>query len=232
MKIKNVFEFMDSCVLHKRERGKESTAELYRAGANHLKRYMKKEQMAWEEFTPEMVEQFREHLRDEGLGVNSVNSYLSCLRAMYNNAVKGESGQDLHLFIGIRLQRELTEKRAVPVSIFNKMAKLCLDNDSQLQQIVDWYMFSYLACGMPFADLYRLKRENLREGEIVYQRIKTGTLVRVSITSGMKKILKRNTCKNSPWLFPILPPKVEVSHDKYKKCLRQQVHNLNRHSYK
>lgn len=58
--------------------------------------------------------------------------------------------------------------------------------------------------GMPFADMARLQKRQVRDGVLTYCRRKTGRLVRVKIEGPMQDILDRYARKDTDYLFPIL----------------------------
>lgn len=71
----------------------------------------------------------------------------------------------------MQLQREETVKRAVPVEVIKQMAALDLEEEPEKKLAVDMALFSFLACGMPFADIVRLSGENLvEEGKVLSYR--------------------------------------------------------------
>ena len=70
----------------KRSAGDESTADLYRAVRNHFMLFTGKSELLLKDVTPQMVHAFLKWLKNKGLKVNSINSYISNLRAMYNRA--------------------------------------------------------------------------------------------------------------------------------------------------
>ena len=92
--------------------------------------------------------------------------------------------------------------------------------------MIDYCTFAYLSCGMPFADMARLTTANLYGEEIVYRRKKTGTLIRVGITAGMRRLINKYADASSPYLFPILSPGREVGHEEYKAILRSYNNSL------
>lgn len=222
MEKENVFIYMQECIEKKRKTGKDSTADLYRATCNHLMEFWEDLQMQWKEVTEDCVDRFHAHLKNLGLKPNSINSYLSNFRAMYNDAVKnGLTSPSPNPFTHLKLKREETEKRALPKSIIQKIAQTDTDSSALQRLAVDCFIFSYLACGMPFVDLANLTNENIHGDRIVYRRIKTGTKVSIGITPGMRLLLKRYRRKGALRLFPLLPDVKVVSHETYKRCLRK-----------
>lgn len=227
METEDVFTSMTRCIEKKREQGKDSTADLYRASSNWLKSFQGNHKLQWKDFTEELVDRFEAYLKTKKLKTNSRNSYLSNIRAMYNAAVKDKVVTACpNPFTHLKLKREATEKRALPGNITEQIASLHLDNRPDLREAVDLYTFCYLACGMPFVDLACLTEENISGDKIIYNRIKTGVKVSIGITSGMKILLARYHKAGALRLFTILPDKEKVSHEVYKSRLYRQNKRL------
>lgn len=201
----NIFVYMDFQVARKREAGKDSTADLYRVIRNRLYRFWKGASLQWTDITAAMVDDFGSSLRAEGLVVNTVNSYLSSFRALCHTALReGLPGPVCAPFAGLHLKREETAKRALKIAEVNKVMQADYPGEPSLREALDLFIFSYLACGIPFVDLAYLTKKNIVGGEIVYYRHKTGALIRVGITPAMRLLLRKYGQKGSPYLFPIL----------------------------
>lgn len=195
----------------RRSSGKESTADLYRAACNRLRAFTGGVGLPFSCVTPVFIERFASSLRHEGLAVNSVNSYLSCFRAIYNAAVREE------LFVPDRNPfRFMRLRRALPLSSLQEACRLEIGG-SELSRSLDFYLFSFLSCGMPFVDMAHLTHENIVGNEIVYRRHKTGTRICIGITEGMRRLLRKYAMPDSRYLFPQLCG--EGSHGAYKAVL-------------
>lgn len=215
-----VAEYIEERVREKRRLGKQSTAELYRAAGNHFLQFLGDESYRMEEITRTMVLDFGDYLKSAGLRINSINSYMSCLRAIYNAASRDRlippSEQS---FSGLKLRREDTRKRAVSLHWMELLARMKWHKeDKDLEQAADLALFCFMACGMPFVDVLHLKKENVVGDVLTYHRQKTGIAISIRLTAGMKRIL--NKYKNhSPYLFPWIGE--AGSHSQYKRLLRQ-----------
>lgn len=206
-------------VWEKRKTGKESTADLYRATLNHLKRYTGCKGLRPVDVTPVLVIDFADYLRKLELGGNTVNSYLSCFRALYNSAIGNEWRRSVEgPFHVVRLRPVETTKRAVSKEVMEQIAGADLSDSPRLEKAADLNMFSFMACGMAFADMVRLTDDNIREGMIVYKRQKTGVEIRIGITDGMQTLLDKYHSEEQPYLFPVLKEK-DVKHEEYKAYL-------------
>lgn len=223
MKNKDFYKQMKLLEQEKRSVGNESTADLYRAVRNHFTNFNNGHEVSLNEITSVKVHDFVEWLREKGLRVNSINSYLSNLRAMYNLICRGRKKRPQDSpFAGLRLRREETRKRAIPAEVIKRIAMLDLKKDPCKQQAADLALFSFMACGMPFVDLVHLTRENLIDnGKVLsYHRQKTGTQVRMEVSPGMQCIIDRYSRPDATYLFPLLPD--NATHEQYKACLARQ----------
>ena len=209
----------------KRSNGDESTADLYRATRNHFAAFIREGEKSGllGDVTQDVVQEFVLYLKGKKLRVNSVNSYISNLRAMYNRACRGWKGRpEERPFEGMQLQREETVKRAVPVEVIKQMAALDLEEEPEKKLAVDMALFSFFACGMPFTDIVRLSGENLvEEGKVLsYRRQKTGALIEMEVSESMQLLIDRYRREDSKYLFPVLEE--GATHEQYKHCLAQE----------
>ena len=225
-----VFPYLDRLIRRKRSAGKESTADLYRASCNWLRKFRGNDKLLFSEITPALVDGFYSFLcSQEYLATNSINSYMSNFRAMYNIAVREEMALPpaVHPFAHLTLHAGKTVKRAIRLETIKEIASMDMKDEPGLETARDYCIFSFLGCGIPFVDLSHLTHDNIVGEELVYNRIKTGTLIRVRITSGMRYILGKYVSSESPYLFPALTlAEGKSSHEAYKRDLRQYNRNL------
>lgn len=216
-----LYEYFDELIHRKRNAGTDATADLYRTTTNWIKKFTNGRSPMLREITPGFIDNFRNFLQSQGhFKVNSIVSYISNFRAMYNTAVRERIIHPrVHPFSHLSLHQEKTAKRAVSKEVIENICKLDLEEEPELALAADICLFSYLACGMPFIDLVHLTSANILDNDIIYNRIKTGSPIRVRITSGMQKILDKYKRLNEKYLFPILSSTRETSHEKYKSLL-------------
>ncbi len=218
--------YFEELIRRKREAGKHSTADLYRATNNWIKKFIRGQELLPDEVTPHLIDRFKLFLQtQESLKSNSIISYICNFRAMYNAALRENviSSQQ-HPFAHLSLHREKSAKRAIPLQ---EIERICRAEwkQSDMRFSADLFVFSFLASGIPFADLARLRDSNIVGGEIVYKRKKTGTLIRIRITDGMQQLLDKYKGMNGAYLFPILKRGDKTTHEDYKAAL----HHYNTH---
>lgn len=211
-------DYMDRLVQRKKKVGKDGTAAIYKATRNRYTRFCETEKVSTQIMNLSVIHDFKDYLHSCGLGVNSVNNYLSILRAIYNKGVEEHLVQsDEHLFSKLKLHPVSTYKRAVSMDIIMEAAHLDLQEE-RLALARDLFIFSFMACGIPFIDLAHLTRANIRYNMLVYKRAKTQTEIRITITPGMRCLINRYSSKDSVYLFPVL--KGGETYEQYKVALR------------
>lgn len=223
----SVFPFLEDQIRLKREAKRVPTGDLYRASSNWLRTFWGSDKLVFTAITPFLVDRFHTFLRGLGhLKENSIVSYMSNFRAMYNTAIRDGLIVEptVHPFAHLSLKSEKTAKRATTKEVILEVASLKLDNASGMELAQDLCLFSYLACGIPFVDLSHLTRDNIVNGDLVYNRTKTGTAIRVKITTGMKRLINKYAANENTFLFPILSP--DSSYEEYKQALRKYNYNL------
>ena len=174
-----------------------------KVAGRHFERFLGKSVCRIKDVTATQIADFLCFLQKLGLKTNSVNSYMSSLRAIYNAALsEGLVTVRENPFARLRLKREETAKRAIPSEAIREIAAQDLRERPDLERAADLSIFSFMAFGMPFVDIVNLRKENIRGGEIVYNRRKTGTQIRIEITSGMKALIRKYR-NDTPFIFDL-----------------------------
>lgn len=217
---KCMLSYMDLLEKNKQVSGKNGTAGLYKATHNQLKLFLGKGKLNMKRIDVQLVNDFVSYLESLNLSRNSVTNYISIFRSVYNSAVSENLlTPKINPFQKLHLRPISTFKRSVGMDVIKDMARLNLRDNKRLDFARDLFLFSFMACGMPFVDLAHLTRSNVHGNVIIYHRVKTKTEIRVTITSGMRRLLEKYADKNSDLLFPVLQAK-DVSYETYKVALR------------
>lgn len=153
---------------------------------------------------------YQDWLRRKGISPNTSSCYMRALRAVYNKAVDEGLTRQAYPFKGVYTGVEKTRKRNLGEKILRDMERL-RPVESALRLARDLFLFSFLACGMPFVDMAFLKKEQLREGYLVYRRHKTGKQVVVKLDTRMYDIIHRYERSESPYLFPVVRPEADAA---------------------
>ena len=152
------------------------------------------------DLTPELIHRYERWLLDRGIKPNTSACYMRSLRSVLNRC--GADGSNL--FENVRTGKEITKKRAADEETLRSIKLLQLHDGNFLALTRDAFLFSIMAMGIPFVDLARLKKSDVKDGFIVYNRKKTGRRVTVKMEPCMQVIIDRYSNHDSPYLFPLL----------------------------
>lgn len=217
---RNVLSYMNSLEKEKYNSGKKGTAGLYKATRNRLEQFLGKPILHMKRVNNHLVQDFIAHLQSQALSQNSVSNYTSIFRAAYNAAVSDNlitPGENP--FKKVYLRPIQTYKRSVGADVIKDITLLNLKENKRLDFARDLFMFSFMTCGMAFVDLAHLTRANIHGSHLIYYRVKTKTEIRVTITSGMRRLLEKYADIGSDLLFPVLKSP-DASYESYKVALR------------
>lgn len=186
-----------------------------------------------EQMSPETMCAYQLWLKDRGLCLNAISCYMRSLRTVYNCAVSECGITDRHPFRNVFTGRMKTDKRSICEDDIRRIAALELVRGSLLERARDMFLFSFYAMGMPFVDMAFLRRSQIRNGQIVYHRRKTGQRVCIHVEPCMEEIMGRYSRHTaSDYVFPILTGIAVDSTDaaynaklsQYNRCLRMLAH--------
>lgn len=124
----------------KRQLKKEGTAELYEVAVRHFLRFVKNPGFCLADLNRALVIDFITYLQGKGLATNTVNTYISSLRALYNMACQESLvPASYYPFENLKLRRAMTARRAIPASLFQQIAQIKVADDPQVELSIDLY---------------------------------------------------------------------------------------------
>ncbi|KKB55894.1 site-specific integrase [Parabacteroides gordonii] len=201
----------------KRSMGKDSTADLYQAAGHRFLEFLGEKDIYLSEITPTQVSDFQGYLQAKNLRINTINSYTSSLRAIFNSVLNDHPFKmGKHPFLHLKLKRDVTVRQPLTSAGIEKIATTDFSHDPRLAFRADLSLFSFMAFGMPFVDMIHLKKSNIQGRDIVYNRHKTGIQIRMQITPGMWHIIRKYR-NDGEYLFPVMSK--PVTHSQYKGML-------------
>jgi integrase len=193
--------------------GRFGTAHTYRYAAVSFLKFLGNKDIHIKKITASLMKSFESYLLSEDRSKNTISCYTRSLRAAYNQA-SGESAglkkAGVNPFSGVFTGNAKTRKRAISPESISCLSEAKLNETEKKTGIYspcfsrDLFLFSFYTQGMSFSDMANLKRENIREKTICYNRKKTGQPITVELESCMKKIIERYADSSSDLVFPIL----------------------------
>lgn len=147
-------------------------------------------------------------MKEQNLSVSTISTRIRHLRAVFNLAIAEHSiKNDCYPFHSYKVSKlyKQTAKRAISKKEVLKIMQYQGDTPMECLAI-DVFVFSYLNAGINFIDIAKLKRSNIVESQLIYNREKTKKLINVPLQQKAMEIIAKYENDKSPYLFPILTP--------------------------
>ena len=220
------FGFVRDMAAKKEKTGRQGTAKTYRDALNSFIRFRQGEDMAPDALDKETIAQYEAWLRSCGLKRNSSSCYLRSLRTLYRKAVEMGLTTDKSIFRHVFTGFAKTAKRAVPLESVRNIRLLRLPSHSPLAFARDMFILSIYLQGMAFVDLAYLRKSDIRNGVLQYNRKKTRQSLSIGWEPSMQAIVEEyaHLTVGSPYLLPIITRTDGTERRQYEKA----EHNINR----
>lgn len=224
------WDFVTAEVNRAKQEQRFKIAQNYLTAARSWTQFMGNEEWCFSDMTADKLAEYQRWLIGRRLCMNTISAYMRALRAMYRRC-EGEGGNP---FAKVFTGRARTAKRSITQAEMLQLKTLPLQPDSPLAFARDLFLFSFYAMGMPFVDIAYLRKFQIYDGCIHYERHKTGQRIEVALQPAMLDILRRyEQDDSSEFLFPILsklPSDASPAqlHRLYTARLRQYNYSLHR----
>ena len=193
--------------------GRERTSKMYISTLQSFLLFNKGKDIKLKELDANTLQSYQRYLIRKGLVRNTISFYMRILRSAYNKAIDKELVPIQQQFRHVCTTIEKTKKRAIPIKDIKRINKLRLKKSNMLDFARDIFMFSFYTRGMSFIDIANLRKENIKDGYLIYHRQKTGQTLKIKIEPCMEAIILKYE-SSSPFLFPIYR---KYGKDRYKE---------------
>jgi len=184
------------------------TARNYEGIIGILKVFNKQKDLKFNELNLDFLKRFeRFHLSKVGNTQNGLASYLRTIKALYNRGIKDDIiEREYYPFLKYQIKTNPTEKRAIKVEYIKKILELDLDKEHSLFHYRNYFLLSYMTMGMSYIDMVFLKKEDIVDDRLKFQRKKTSKIYDIKVTKQMKMILKFyiSKKKKNEFILPVL----------------------------
>lgn len=196
--------FMEGIIDRLKQLNRERTAETYTSALNSFMRFRSGKDVMFEEITSDLMMEYEAWLMYAGVTKNTVSFYNRILRAAYNRAVEKELVAQCYPFKHVYTGIDKTVKRAITLKDIKNIKELNLPLNQSLDFARDMFLFSFYTRGMSFVDMAYLKKSNLQDEILTYQRRKTKQMMRIKWLKHMQGIIDKYWNNNSEYLLPII----------------------------
>ena len=225
---KTVFMFLQEQVMKKEQMKRFGTAMTYVNAYRRFKEFRKGKDLTFAELTPDMMECYEAWLINRRLKQNSICCYLRTLCTLLYKATDEGVMVDSNLFKRVRLAYVKTAKRAISEKELKAVALLSLPEGTTIAFARDIFMFSFYMRGMPFVDIAYLRKTDLKNGMLAYNRKKTNQYLTVEWEKEAQEIINRyaHINPNSPYLLPVIQKEDGTERKQYHRMLENINYNL------
>ena len=199
-----VFEYIKIQMTRLKIAGKERTSETYKQMLFSFMKFRSGEDLSFDMVNEGLIFQYESHMRISNLCRNTTSFYLRIFRSIYNRAVEDGLTEQSYPFKRVYTGVDKTSKRAINLKEIKKIKDLDLSQTPALDFARDIFLFSFYMRGMSFVDIAYLKKKNLVNGFVVYNRRKTGQQLVVKWEKQMEAIANKHLNSNKSFLFPII----------------------------
>lgn len=216
------FPYIDEQILKLQTEGRRGTARNYLRARNSFAHYRKNRDIELSAVTEELICDYELWLRNRKIARNTISFYMRILRSVYNKAAERHLILQAYPFSKVYTGIERTRKKAVDESVITQLRKADLSQNPPLSYARDLFLFSFYTRGMAFVDIAYLEKKDIRNGEIRYNRRKTGQTMKVRIEPCMQEIIDRFApkTKDSEYLFPVITTTdPDKAYDQYQNAL-------------
>lgn len=199
-----VFEYIKMQIERLKNVGRERTSETYRQMLMSFMKFRNGEDLHFDMIDTDLICQYESYMRVSNLCRNTTSFYMRTLRSVYNRAVEDGLTTQNNPFKRVYTGVDKTSKRAIGLKEIKKIKDLDLSNAPTLDFARDIFLFSFYMRGMSFIDIAYLKKKDLSNGFVVYNRRKTGQQMVVKWEKSMEGIANKHPNEYSAFLFPII----------------------------
>jgi integrase len=177
-----------------------STIENYLTALRSLRRFLG-EEYTIQQLNAELIGNYERWLHVQHVSTNTISCYMRSIRSL---AAIMDGDEVKSLFHKVFTGHDKTDKRSISEQKIQAIQSLQLPPNTFISLVRDLFMFSFYSLGMPFVDMAFLRKQNIRNGTIVYFRHKTGQRITIPIEPCILHIINRYISSSSEYVFPLL----------------------------
>jgi integrase len=214
---KDVFGLFKDYIDNLKEQERINTANSYQDAYNAFKAFFGRENIRFNEITPEVLMEFEKKWLGEKKSITSVGMYTRALRVVFNQARNSNLIQEKDYPFGkhkYTIPAGTNTKKALPKNTISIIINYPAEPMSQEHFAKDIWVFSYLCNGINLRDIALLKYKDIKNDSIEFVRQKTRQTTRgkfkpvtAILLPETKKIIETWGVKPSipdNYVFPIL----------------------------
>ena len=206
--------------------GMSTSSRRYRIVLNSFLRFTGGAEVDWKDFSSSLLSGYENFLRNRGLCCNSTSFHMRNLRSIANRAIDHGFALPPAPFKYVYTGIDRTEKRAVTLNTICRIRDMDLAGCPHLDFARNVFMFAFYTRGMSFVDIAYLKKSDVTDGVITYQRRKTRQRIRVRIEPQTLDVIARFKTGTSAYLLPLITDDTPDLERQYRNAYHRINENL------
>ncbi len=182
-----------------------NTAISYESALSMIKGYTGTDKLSFDRINVEWLKAFEKYMIKKEKSKATQGIYLRCLRAILNAAGKKLFGKDKFKF-----KDDSRRQMAITKDEMDKLLHHPVINKSVTHRMRDMFEFSYRCNACNFKDLVNLKWDNIKDGEIIWERAKTKVEIIAAINARMQEIIDTWGDEDSEYIFGLINDKMSA----------------------
>lgn len=201
--------YANSRVEKLRDEGRYDAADKLKKYLRKFVTYLGRNEVPFRDFDALLVRNYHTWLKNQELGRNTISLYIRNLKRVYRLAVNDGLAADCNPFEGMDVSYRVKKHRnGLTLDEVKRLRGLDLGGKSPSVAFArDIFLFTVYTKGMRSDDIFRLTRENIRDGRLTYRQHATGKEISIPWEPAMQEIADRYRRKGTALLFPVVTAK-------------------------
>ena len=201
--------YANSRVEKLRDEGRYDAANKLKMYLRRFIAYLGKNEVPFKDFDALLMRNYHTWLKNQELGRNTISLYIRNLKRVYKLAVSDGLAADCNPFEGLDVSYRVKKYRnGLTLDEVKRLRDLDLSGESEMTVFArDIFLFTVYTRGMKSDDIFRLTKENVRDGRLIYRQHLTGKEISIQWEPAMQEIADRYKRKGTTLLFPVITAK-------------------------
>ena len=209
--------YTNSRVEKLRDEGRYDAAIKLKKYLRKFLNYLRKNEVPFKDFDALLMRNYHTWLKNQELGRNTISLYIRNLKRVYKLAVNDGLAADCNPFEGLDVSYRVKKYRyGLTLDEVKRLRDLDLSGESEMTVFArDIFLFTVYTKGIRSDDIFRLTRNNIKDGQLTYCQHVTGKEISIPWEPALKEISDRYKRKGTALLFPVVTAK--SPHEQWKQ---------------
>ena len=201
--------YTNSRVEKLRDEGRYDAAIKLKKYLRKFLNYLGKNEVPFKDFDALLMRNYHTWLKNQELGRNTISLYIRNLKRVYKLAVNDGLAADCNPFEGLDVSYRVKKYRyGLTLDEVKRLRDLDLSGESEMTVFArDIFLFTVYTKGIRSDDIFRLTRNNIKDGQLTYCQHVTGKEISIPWEPALKEISDRYKRKGTALLFPVVTAK-------------------------